>query len=453
MMDSGHCRRKDGVVPRNDLRSSQNPYFRSHKLYTPRDLIIQSSPDYHYTAKSVGQPTSLVSPACSSPSIFNFGDWSGSSLSHLGNSSSLSSFTPPDSPLCLTGRQSTPSKLDHTISDAQIEAIFGSSSKLDSWSRPTRIPRSRSDKGVVNNMVVEREPPKSVLSPSKVNQQQPVPPIGHVEFGKPSALQSPLTKSIFNIPKPNHARPEHHRPAVRSAATTHTHKTTVDTNNGFVDPFAPRPPVRTAPAQTLPLLGPVVDDDVVEIPRPANAATWSSYPASQPIYSSMGDSFSGYALNNETKSHRLGNLIDLTDTGLFEDKFGVPEPYNYVDPEIANENIKALLEGAFDDEEDKPRTRGGTKKLEEKAADLVDKLKGLEVGREGTLEKGEEGDEDQEDDGIVEGLNIKLLPHQVDGVEWMRQKETRVKKKNGILPKGGILADDVRSHSFHRRYN
>ena len=303
-------------------------------------------------------------------------------------------------------------------------------------------------------MVVEREPPKSALSPSKVNQQQPVPKIGHVEFGKPSALQSPLTKSIFNIPKPNHARPEHHRAAVRSAATTHAHKATIDTNNGFVDPFAPRPPVRkTAPTQRSSLLGPAIDDDVVEIPRPADAATWSSYPASQPIYSSTSDTLSGYGQNNGTNSHRLGNLIDLTGTGLLEEKFGVPEPYNYVDPEIANENIKALLEGAFDDEEDKPKKRGETRMLEEKAADLVDKLRGLEVGREGTVEKGEGGDEDQEDDGIVEGLKIKLLPHQVDGVEWMRQKETRVKKKNGILPKGGILADDVRPHSFLHCYN
>ena len=432
-MDNRHRRRKVGVVPRNDLGSSKIPKFRS------QDPRIQ---DYHHTAKIIDQTTvlSVALPVSSSPSIFSFGDRSGDTLSHLGNSSSLFSFSPPDSPLGSGARQSTPSKLDHTISHAQIEAIFGSSSSLDSRSRPILIPHSRSDKGVVDNMVVEREPPKSVLSPSKVNQQPPVPKTGYVEFGKPSTLQSPLTKSIFNIPKPNHARPEHHRSVARSAATTHTHKPTVDTNNDFVDPFAPRPPVQTVPTPKSPILGPVVDDDVVEIPRPTNAATWSSYPASRPLYSSGTETL--------TNSHRLGNLIDLTATALSEDNLGVPEPYNYVDPEIANENIKALLEGAFDDE-DKPRTRGGTKKLKEKTADLVDKLKGLEVGPEDTLEKGDGSDEDQEkDDGAVEGLKIKLLPHQVNGVEWMRQKETRVKKKNGILPKGGILADDVRTTLF-----
>ncbi|KEQ70086.1 hypothetical protein M436DRAFT_22206, partial [Aureobasidium namibiae CBS 147.97] len=42
-----------------------------------------------------------------------------------------------------------------------------------------------------------------------------------------------------------------------------------------------------------------------------------------------------------------------------------------------------------------------------------------------------------------EGLNIKLLPHQVEGVSWMIDKEIGERKKNGVLPKGGILADDM----------
>ncbi|KEQ99392.1 hypothetical protein AUEXF2481DRAFT_58933, partial [Aureobasidium subglaciale EXF-2481] len=42
-----------------------------------------------------------------------------------------------------------------------------------------------------------------------------------------------------------------------------------------------------------------------------------------------------------------------------------------------------------------------------------------------------------------EGLSIKLLPHQVEGVSWMIDKEIGERKKNGVLPKGGILADDM----------
>ena len=157
---------------------------------------------------------------------------------------------------------------------------------------------------------------------------------------------------------------------------------------------------------------------------------------------------------------RPDNVVDLTksedniipDSVIFGDNFGAADPYNYVDAGQATENIKALLEGALEDEEDKPRTRGRKKKMEKEAAveGLADKLKDLgvksdEKEKEKEKEEVEEDEEEDGDDGTVEGLKVKLLPHQVDGVEWMRDKEIGVKKKNGILPKGGILADDVRS--------
>jgi SNF2 family DNA or RNA helicase len=40
-------------------------------------------------------------------------------------------------------------------------------------------------------------------------------------------------------------------------------------------------------------------------------------------------------------------------------------------------------------------------------------------------------------------MKVKLLPHQVDGVAWMIEKETGVHNKRAKLPKGGILADDM----------
>ncbi|KXH45893.1 SNF2 family domain-containing protein [Colletotrichum nymphaeae SA-01] len=65
---------------------------------------------------------------------------------------------------------------------------------------------------------------------------------------------------------------------------------------------------------------------------------------------------------------------------------------------------------------------------------------------EGGMESEDEGEEKEKgeavNDGTVEGLKVKLLPHQVEGVEWMRGRELGPVKK-GKVPKGGILADDM----------
>ena len=181
----------------------------------------------------------------------------------------------------------------------------------------------------------------------------------------------------------------------------------------------------------------------MEIPRPANASTHSSYPTRPVMYSSLDPSGEFVPVNQFAKD-RKETLIDLTDNTLLNDnRFGAPDPYEYVDTEKANRDIKSLLEGAFEDEDDKPRTRRRKQKLQEKANELADKLKRLSTADEGTKDDDEDlGDED-EDDGTLEGLKVKLLPHQVDGVEWMKEKETGAKKIKSSLPKGGILADDV----------
>ncbi|KAI1437034.1 hypothetical protein GGR50DRAFT_135184 [Xylaria sp. CBS 124048] len=79
----------------------------------------------------------------------------------------------------------------------------------------------------------------------------------------------------------------------------------------------------------------------------------------------------------------------------------------YVTAKEAAADIKALLEGSLDDEEDK----------------LVK-------------------EEITEDKSHLEGLKVKLLPHQVEGVEWMKNRELGPVKK-GKVPKGGLLADDM----------
>ncbi|KAI2469606.1 SNF2 family N-terminal domain-containing protein [Annulohypoxylon bovei var. microspora] len=80
----------------------------------------------------------------------------------------------------------------------------------------------------------------------------------------------------------------------------------------------------------------------------------------------------------------------------------------YVDPKKAASDIKALLEGAIEDEED-----------------------------EDVKEEDEE-----EDKSHIEGLSVPLLRHQIEGVEWMRGRELGPVKK-GKVPKGGLLADDM----------
>ena len=112
---------------------------------------------------------------------------------------------------------------------------------------------------------------------------------------------------------------------------------------------------------------------------------------------------------------------------LLDDRFGAPGLYDYVDAGKATENIKALLEGAFEDEDDKPRTRRRKKKAEATVESLADKLQDLEVKnsdrRDDETKTDEEAktedkeEEEEEDDGTVEGLRVKLLPHQVEGVE------------------------------------
>ncbi|KAK0707404.1 SNF2 family N-terminal domain-containing protein [Lasiosphaeris hirsuta] len=85
----------------------------------------------------------------------------------------------------------------------------------------------------------------------------------------------------------------------------------------------------------------------------------------------------------------------------------------YTDPNKASADLKALLEGGMeDDEDDEADGQGGQSK------------------------------EEALEDGTLEGVTVKLLPHQVEGVKWMRGRELGPIKR-GKLPKGGILADDM----------
>ncbi|KAL2162184.1 hypothetical protein VTH06DRAFT_7097 [Thermothelomyces fergusii] len=92
----------------------------------------------------------------------------------------------------------------------------------------------------------------------------------------------------------------------------------------------------------------------------------------------------------------------------------------YTDPAKASADLKALLEGSIEDEEE-----------EEEEEDDRESKPGSGKQKAEAI-----------DDGTIEGIQVKLLPHQVEGVKWMRGREVGTRKK-GKATKGGILADDM----------
>lgn len=391
---------------------------------------------------------------------------------------------------CLPCSDSEQSSI-YILGDRSETDLLGSSSSLfelnDSASqRHTPPPEFHS------NMVREREPPAP-----QPHTQEPVPrPLQELtnttpEFGKTSPLRNPLTdthkdaySNVFNVPRPGQPRPEHHRDPVRVPArplpTSQGNATNPPAPHqswGRFQPAAPKVGSRYSDASS-------VDSDVFEItpaqfqprqtsqgvpvPRPLNAPaqTQTIRPAPRPMYSSTGHANGFQPVNQgynnpfhgSRKTVILDDIppkrpVDEDDDNFDPDdairaesqQFGAPDLYAYVDSERANENIKELLEGAFDEDNEKiPRTRGRKKKKQqedESQGTLAERLKALEVNDD--KETSVEEDEDDEDDGSVDGLMVKLLPHQVDGVSWMIEKETGAHNKRGKLPKGGILADDM----------
>lgn len=305
---------------------------------------------------------------------------------------------------------------------------------------------------------------------------------GQPEFGKPSPPRNPLRtdrSNIFIRPKPNKPRPEHHLPPASSTSSPPAFQASRSSQGLKLAPapfastlrmpsavFVPGtasvlPPLKPSfspevveiakptnlsnyPAAAKPHTKTGISPDIVEIKKPMNFANRSTAAPPRPLFSSL----SGYGSFQPGCPQYQSDLTKKEedefdpDRALRDDKFGAVDPYSYVDTAQANENIKALLEGAFEDEDDKPKRLRKKNVLEVPRNDLAAKLQALDVGKP-EEENGAADDEEDEEDGTVEGLNIKLLPHQVEGVAWMMDKEIGKRKKNGVLPKGGILADDV----------
>lgn len=374
-----------------------------------------------------------------SPQLVSFGT---KGVSQRGDSVFTFSLDTPLETSSLVSRHIDKENRDLTQPTYTASTVFRFELSQQTPNNPLKTKRDHNSrnyrKGRLGRMVVEREPPKTTKPSPQKGAQPAYGVLRQPEFGKTSPLQNRLQSSVFNVTKPNQLRPEHHREVPDGSSRL---------KNQFINPFSLQQPVQ--PKFT------VDTEDVVEIPRPANHPTWDIHRSVQPVFSSFAPVTGFSAVNSGSN---LGRSIDLTgsfdqfnpDRVFPDSRFGDADPYNYIDSGKATENIKALLEGAFEDEDDKPRTRGRKKKVDAALSGLTTQLQGLNVKIEGEKDDqcvNEEEDEEV-DDGTVEGLNVKLLPHQVDGVEWMKDKESKVKKKNGILPKGGILADDVSSLIF-----
>ncbi|KAF2036554.1 hypothetical protein EK21DRAFT_51881 [Setomelanomma holmii] len=312
-------------------------------------------------------------------------------------------------------------------------------------------------------MVREREP--SAPQPPRSNVPAPAPastpkPLNELkasipQFGQASPIRNPLKQSrvsdeyahLFNKPKPGQRRPEHFQIAPQAPQPAGPRYSTASSTGSDIMEI-PASHFQPRPTQGAPVFA----------PRPFNPPVQTSYPPPRPVFSSIDSNNVFQPVNpgayNPLQAARktviLNHEEDFDPDAAIRaegDRFGAPDMYAYVDSGQASENIKALLEGAFDEDGEKiPRTRLRKKKKQQEddaSQSLADRLQALEVKDKEVKIEAQDEDEEEEDDGTVDGLKVKLLPHQVDGVAWMFEKETGMHNKRAKLPKGGILADDM----------
>ncbi|KAL6703681.1 hypothetical protein ACN47E_009455 [Coniothyrium glycines] len=368
--------------------------------------------------------------------------------------------------------------------------------------------RPASTRRQYNNMVREREPPAP--QPSRKDVPVPVPapaplpalapapapasrPLQDLrnpapQFGETSPLRNPLKKDtrdsfshLFNKPKPGQMRPEHQQGTrLPSQYSTSTRLPQGGSASNPLDTLKQPFQVPKAQVESRYSVASSTDSEIFEIPasqfqprqpsygapvsiaRPTNAPHKTTFPPPRPVYSSASynDPFQSFNKGAHNPLSQPRQTVILDDEDNFDpdealrregDRFGAPDMHAYVDAAQASENIKALLEGALDEDNEKiPRTRGRKKKAQkvDASGSLSDRLQALavkdeEAKEDAKAEEGDEEEEEEEDDGTVDGLKVKLLPHQVDGVAWMIEKETGNHNKRAKLPKGGILADDM----------
>ena len=384
-------------------------------------------------------------------------DFSSKRLSDIGDSTSLFSFDSP-APFDFAGQADTNIKSSPVLPFAfaggsqivkdkhevpkQLKLDFGGRGIFSSpfvFGIDDTLARTRNTQ---DKMVNERSPAKAVhRSGSSDSVDAPSfqynfsSKLGDApRFGETSAPQSPLhrnaTKSkedaMFIKPK---SRPEHHRDVEKSS---HPHLSALkDAGRKIMEPLLARSHFAENDSPVMTTSNPV------KAPVPQSQSYTTTKAAQPQMFGSLGTVNGGFQTVNGSSyaPNTRNNYIDLT-----TNEFRAPasDPYTFVDPAKAQEDLKALLEGAMEDEDDKPRTRSRKKKQEADVDDLFDKMSKLHViGEKLDVES------EDEDDGSVEGVKVKLLPHQTEGLEWMIGREIGNGGKTKKVPKGGILADDM----------
>ncbi|KAI1816546.1 SNF2 family N-terminal domain-containing protein [Poronia punctata] len=239
-------------------------------------------------------------------------------------------------------------------------------------------PTNPSSSGVINrfsvNMVQEHAPPRVPMRPVGSNGSN-----GSVDNGRPVSRKEGTSVPVSTY-TPGFGNPSSSNDFAlpRPAPKQRVHSGSLEDKyaNLFVQPK--NRPEHHRPQRIKGPLQPSFKDK-----KPPPNPVFSSAPgsASNPI--SVADS----------------NIVPIySQPGVFSE---------YVDPKKAASDIKALLEGSLEDEEEKIATEAIT-----------------------------------EDKARIEGLKVRLLPHQIEGVEWMKNRELGPVKK-GKVPKGGLLADDM----------
>src|SRR5690242_8863443 len=305
---------------------------------------------------------------------------------------------------------SSPQKPAYAPLDTPENSFYGDSSSLfDEASSPfAPSPYAHPSGTAQTKMVREREP--SALPP-RLDSQKPAPAastqerIAAPQFGQASPLRNPLRQDkpkhshLFNVARPGQPRPEHHQTTAR-----------VPNPQTLPSYRPPQPSASQAkPAAKLDAFGRPLDDDLFEIPassfqprqstsvpvpRPFNPPAQTMQPPPRSLYSSIGHNNGFQPVNkgahNPLQDARKTVILDDEDdfdpdAVVFADRgrFGAPDLEAYVDQAQASENIKALLEGALDEDEERiPRTRGRKKKKQaakDAANSLADRLKALGV--------------------------------------------------------------------------
>ncbi|KAI0904044.1 SNF2 family N-terminal domain-containing protein [Ustulina deusta] len=241
--------------------------------------------------------------------------------------------------------------------------------------KPCVVPESR----FFVAMVQEQAPPKAPLRPWGTNESNggaSTQPVASNKEGSEAATTSqttastnPTSSTAFSLP----------RPAVKERVYSGSSNMDDKYANLFLQP-------KNRPEHHRPQ----------RINGPLQPTFKDKKPASNPMFSSVPGPMG--SASNPIKVADGGPAFVYSQTGVFSE---------YVDPKKAAADIKALLEGSLEDDDEKPPKDGITK-----------------------------------DKARIEGLRVRLLPHQVEGVEWMKNRELGPVKK-GKVPKGGLLADDM----------